>query len=292
MISYSVIIPHYNSPVLLKRCIASIPEREDIQVIIVDDCSDPKKVDFAHLPGRNRPYTEIYRTPYGGSAGRARNIGLSHAKGQWLVFADADDFFTSEAWDVMDTYLNSPYDIIYFRHTSVDSDTLEPNDRHMVYGRYFDAYFDHPTDNTLDHLRYRHDIPWGKMIRRSMVEENRITFGETRYCNDTLFSTKTAISARTVFADKRSTYCVTTEHNSLIHQQSKEAILTRLDVLLTKNQLLRQHGLVKHQPSVLFYFKDALFQYGIASFIKAVCLAYRHRTPLSMIYIYSRLYKN
>ena len=39
-INYSIIIPHKNIPELLVRCLNSIPEREDIQVIVVDDCSD------------------------------------------------------------------------------------------------------------------------------------------------------------------------------------------------------------------------------------------------------------
>lgn len=287
---YTVIIPHYNSPELLKRCLGSIPERNDIQVIVVDDCSNPDVVDFEDLPGQNRLYTEVYKTSQGGSAGRARNVGLRHAKGKWLLFADADDFFLPGAWDVFDSYYESEHDIIYFQYTSVDSNTLEPNDRHMVYGRYFDAYFSNPNKYTSDHLRYRHDIPWGKMIRRSIVEENGIEFGETRYCNDTLFSTKTAIAAQRVQIESRPTYCVTSDNKSLTHQQSSEALLIRLDVLLAKNQLLRSHGLGKHQPSILFYYREAL-GFGIQTFLSALRLAYDHRTPLTMIYIYSRLYK-
>ena len=48
---YSVIIPHKNTPELLQRCLASIPKRVDIQVIVVDDNSDLDKVDFYHFPG-------------------------------------------------------------------------------------------------------------------------------------------------------------------------------------------------------------------------------------------------
>jgi len=39
MINYTVIIPHYNIPELLRRCLKSIPCRDDVQVIVVDDCS-------------------------------------------------------------------------------------------------------------------------------------------------------------------------------------------------------------------------------------------------------------
>ena len=43
-INYSIIIPHYNVPNLLLRCVRSIPVREDIQVIVVDDCSSYQTV--------------------------------------------------------------------------------------------------------------------------------------------------------------------------------------------------------------------------------------------------------
>ena len=36
---FSVIIPHYGIPELLRRCLASIPDRADLEVIVVDDCS-------------------------------------------------------------------------------------------------------------------------------------------------------------------------------------------------------------------------------------------------------------
>ena len=40
MFTYSVVIPHKNCVPLLQRCLNSIPKRNDIQVIVVDDVSD------------------------------------------------------------------------------------------------------------------------------------------------------------------------------------------------------------------------------------------------------------
>ena len=53
MINYSIIIPHKNIPNLLQRCLDSIPNREDVQIIVVDDNSDPNIVDFDKFPGLN-----------------------------------------------------------------------------------------------------------------------------------------------------------------------------------------------------------------------------------------------
>ena len=61
-INYSIIIPHKNSPLLLERCLESIPIRDDLQIIIVDDNSDPEVVNFSKFPGLDRLNTEVYFT--------------------------------------------------------------------------------------------------------------------------------------------------------------------------------------------------------------------------------------
>ncbi|HCE47774.1 MAG TPA: glycosyl transferase family 2, partial [Prevotellaceae bacterium] len=72
---YSVIIPHYNSPDLLMRCLASIPDREDIQVIVIDDNSSADVVNFTNFPGKERIYTTLLFNKDNQGAGHARNLG-------------------------------------------------------------------------------------------------------------------------------------------------------------------------------------------------------------------------
>ena len=52
--SYSIIIPHYNIPSLLRRCLDSIPHRDDVQVIVVDDKS--KEEDLLELKSIESSY--------------------------------------------------------------------------------------------------------------------------------------------------------------------------------------------------------------------------------------------
>ena len=59
-VNYSIIIPHYDIPDLLIRCLHSIPVRPDVQVIVVDDCSPEADKYLDKYPELSRPYLEFY----------------------------------------------------------------------------------------------------------------------------------------------------------------------------------------------------------------------------------------
>src|SRR5690606_10038136 len=120
--NYSIIIPHKNIPKLLERCLWSIPRRDDLQIIVVDDNSDPALVDFTNFPGLNDPFVEVIFTKEGKGAGYARNVGVSKAKGRMLLFADADDFFNYCIYDVLEEYKDNDIDLIYFKCNSLHSE--------------------------------------------------------------------------------------------------------------------------------------------------------------------------
>ena len=69
---FSVIIPHYDIPDLLMRCLESIPVSKEIQVIVVDDNSPDADTYLERYPELSRPYLEFVRTTKGGGAGYPR----------------------------------------------------------------------------------------------------------------------------------------------------------------------------------------------------------------------------
>lgn len=271
---YSVIIPHYNIPNLLERCLESIPQRDDLQIIIVDDNSSKELVDFMHFPGSERKNVEIIFNKNGGSAGRARNLGLELAKGRWLLFADADDFFTTEAFSCFDEYANSEYDIVYFDTQSVDTDTLSISQRNRIYN-IFISECDNVDKEKVNQVRCGHSVPYAKMIKRDLVESYKIQFDETRYCNDTIFSLLTGIKAKSLYVDHRIVYYVTSRLGSLTTQMSHDALMIRMEVILRANKIMRENNLSKYQNSLLSYFNVA-YKIGFYALFKAIKLTLRY----------------
>jgi glycosyltransferase involved in cell wall biosynthesis len=233
MYLYSIIIPHKNIPDLLERCLASIPVRDDVQVIIVDDSSEERLVDFARFPGKGRPHTEVIflKSAIGGAggAGMARNVGMGQAKGRWLVFADADDFFHPEVGEMMDRYADSDADMIFFRHDSVDSSTLEPMAINTRRNRTLDE-FERTGDDK--QVRYSITVPWGRFIRRELVRVHDIRFDEVRFSVGVYFSAQVGYFAEKIVYDPTAVYCNVRREGSLIHEGRRdwEAMYQRFEV--------------------------------------------------------------
>lgn len=218
MINYSVIIPHKNTPSLLQRCIDSIPQRDDIQIIIVDDNSEKEKVDFENFPGNNRKNVEIYLTKEGKGAGYARNVGLKHAKGKWLLFADADDFYHTEAFQTFDSYLNTDYDIIYFFAYSINPETGLASPREKDLNRFYKKY--NPTNSrSADYIKFKAWEPWNKLINCEFWHKHQIYFDEIPFGNDLNFSLKLSLLAKKTDINTNKLYCLTYSSNSITYKR-------------------------------------------------------------------------
>lgn len=217
---FSIIIPHKNSTKLLQYCLDSIPLRDDVQVIVVDDNSDSGIVDFNQFPQWKGNHYECYFTKEGCGAGYARNIGLKHAKGEWVIFADADDFFTDKANAAFDIVLQSTSDIVYFRpHAVVLSDRKTPSARADYYNSLIDDYLNSGDEAT---LRNKFEVPWSKFIRLSLIKRNKICFDEIPYANDIYFSTKIGCVANKVSVSNDCYYYVTESEHSLTSNYGKK----------------------------------------------------------------------
>lgn len=246
MIDYSIIIPSKNLPDLLQRALDSIPHRDGIQVIVVDDASDPGVVDFSAYPGLDDPQVEVLFTKEARGAGYARNAGLARAAGRWTLFLDCDDLFTPGAFALLDSHKEDDADIVFFNVTSAYSDDLTYSPRHLARSEYFTSY-----DGARRGFccRYLYSEPWGKMFRTAFLREGAFRFDETPLANDFRFSVMTGHAAGRIVTDTRPLVCVTERRGSLSHDfcSTPLQLSTRLAVYRDVQDLLDAAG-VKSYP--------------------------------------------
>ncbi|MDN0051682.1 glycosyltransferase family A protein [Bacteroides caecigallinarum] len=93
MIDLSIIIPVYNGALLLSRCLDSIFAQNtqySYEVILVDDGSTDNSVEL--IKARKETNIVLYQQQNAGPA-VARNKGMELAKGKYVAFIDADDYW-------------------------------------------------------------------------------------------------------------------------------------------------------------------------------------------------------
>lgn len=205
MINYSFIIPHHNSPDLLNRCLDSIPQREDIEIIVVDDNSDADKKPQVARPDVKLVYIDAEHTK---GAGRARNYALKEAQGEWFVFSDADDFFVPGFIEILDKYKDKDFEVVYHDAKAADTHTLEPMPRLLQrHNRFFDSY--NGSKETEDIIRFRIHSPWWKMVRRDFINRYNIQFEEVPKGNDVFFTYQVGFFASKIVVEREQLYVYT-----------------------------------------------------------------------------------
>lgn len=109
----SIVVPIYNSEKYLKRCINSILNQtyKNFELILVDDGSKDKSYDiccnFAETDKRI-----IVKQKINGGVSSARNLGISSARGEIILFVDADDTVNSKYVEfLVKPLLDSQYDV-------------------------------------------------------------------------------------------------------------------------------------------------------------------------------------
>ena len=275
-INYSIIIPHRASFNLLERALDSIPDRNDIQILIIDNT--PFEIDFSLVQSKRRNKFILYFSDLEKGAGHARNIGIKNATGEWLLFLDADDFFTKDAFEHFDKYIHTDYDIIYFSSTSLFSDTLKNANRHKYYAGIVNDYV-LGKENAEDILRFTYSSPWSKLIRNKLIKENAIQFDEVPASNDLMFSIKSGYFAKKIYADEFPAYCMTVNSGSLTKRITKKNSRSRYCVYIQQYKFMTAIGKPQYRFELMSVVIDSL-QFGIKEFFWYIHTAYKEKVNI------------
>lgn len=222
-ITYSFIIPHKNCPNLLQRCVNSIPRREDVQIIVVDDDSDSNIVNWDEFQFDDPKCIELVLTHGGKSAGAARNVGLKKAIGKWILFADSDDFYADGFLSVLDNYKDKDLDVLFFCLESIDNQTLMHS---KVYDDIRLAYDSYVTDHSkFDNIRFQNS-PVMKMTSKALINHYHIVFEDVILGNDIWYSYQVGYFSKKVeiINDRLYLYCIHPKSTTFHRTVAKDVV--------------------------------------------------------------------
>jgi glycosyltransferase involved in cell wall biosynthesis len=282
----SIIIPHFNSPGTLKKLLESIPHEAWLEIIVVDDQSTQGLDEYNRLtqdPGF--AHVRFLENKGVKSAGTCRNTGVDNAKGEWLMFADADDFFLPGFSEVIAKYLDTDYDIVFFKLTSVDLLTGAEATRHLFSNKLMNNY--NSNHSRLDELRMRYNMPhpFSKLISAGLVAENNIRFDETAVSNDTRFSSKAGHYMRKFHVSDEIFYCITASGGTLTTAVVEENYLIRAEVAVKSHAFLRsvlsKEDYKSLQMSMMMHLLYGFISgYKLKTIFKAIRIFRRNKIPL------------
>jgi len=98
----SVIIPIYNVEKFLPRCLDSVLNQtfKDWQAVLVDDGATDKSGKIAdNYAKRDKRFIVIHKK--NGGVGAARNVGIKHANGKYIMFMDSDDYLHHQFMEIL-----------------------------------------------------------------------------------------------------------------------------------------------------------------------------------------------
>lgn len=121
----SVVVAVYESKEMALRAIDSIPDRDDIEAIIIDDCSKDNTYQLLMDNYGGRANYTILRNEKNIGSSFTLNRGIDLAKGEYYVQLDDDDIFYTEAMNkVIDM---ADMDLVWFNMQVNNGDVWSPN---------------------------------------------------------------------------------------------------------------------------------------------------------------------
>ena len=187
------IIPVYKALPWLERSLSSILTSEKksptpIELLICDDASPDGTGQLVNRLAGEDPRIVPLHNETNGSVCYSRNRCLSLAKGTWICFVDQDDVLDAHAFEVFRKTLDDESDIIYYGFQDFyDNEPVSMGDGTPGPTREFGA--DEIKKLQWDCLcRYKDSqplvsyrllpVPWGKLYRRSFLNDHNVRFRE------------------------------------------------------------------------------------------------------------------
>ncbi|WP_139653418.1 glycosyltransferase family 2 protein [Raoultibacter phocaeensis] len=185
----SVVVPAYNVGTYIDQCLTSIKGQTyaNLEIIVVDDGSTDDTLEHV----RNHAIEDAritVLTQENRYAGVARNYGLSHARGEYVAFLDADDFFEPDMiGGLVKRAADTEADVVVCRSLFFDDVTEEvkPIDFCLLYVDPTEVY----SGSALQDVMFRFCVgwPWDKLFRVDFVRRHGLQFQDTRTTNDAYF---------------------------------------------------------------------------------------------------------
>lgn len=254
----SVIVPVYKVEEYLEKCVESILNQtySNLEIILVDDGSPdrcPRMCDG--LAQKDSRIRVIHKA--NGGLSDARNEGVRHASGKYLLFVDSDDYISRELVSkTVKAARDQKCDIVLFDYYCVEDGVQEIRSTNLPAGKVMNL-------GTDKELLLAPPSAWTKLFDREFYMSSGCTFPVGRYFEDLAVTPLLFLAAERIVYVKEPLYYYMIRENSIMtgknYRKSCEDKLAVLDHILSS---YREKGVYEKYREELEYlvFANAYFE--------------------------------
>ena len=185
----SVIIPFYNAQNYIEKCLNCILQQtfKEIEIICINDGSTDNSENiiekFRHKDNR---ITLINQSKE--NAGAARNKGIDAARGEFLCFVDADDFFELDMLEEAYCKISQDQsDIVIYGNYIFDEQTQQDISKNLPQEKYVSSSPFSPNIFKEELFLITSPNAWTKLFRKSLIDKYKLHFENLVHTNDFTF---------------------------------------------------------------------------------------------------------
>lgn len=172
---FSVIITTYNSEKYIRRTIKCLQRQsyKNFEIIFIDDASSDQTIKIIKSFKLINSNIEVLKKNFGGPS-KGRNLGLKKAKGKWIVFLDADDFWKKDILQIVfnNIKINKHFEVFSTREICVNkNDSTKKNIK----------FFDYKNEYFYNFLIYGNQLsPSSSFLSLKFLKKNKLEFSELK----------------------------------------------------------------------------------------------------------------
>ncbi len=229
----SLIIPMYNAEKYVRQCISCIKNQtyKNIDIVLVDDGSIDNTVELCMRAVTDMPNVKLIRTENHG-ASAARNTGLDCADGEYVVFADVDDYFCEDYIEYLANIagrFNADIAVCNYKKTNnFENVKLKPNGNENI--KIFTSI------EALENVSYRKEIsagPIAKLIKKDITCNIRF-YEKSAYWEDYLYVTEIIKNSTKVVYSSNIKYVYLQNAGSATHSNNCEKRIASWEILMDR----------------------------------------------------------
>ena len=220
----SIIVPIYNVEKYLEKCILSLLSQtyKNIEILLIDDGSTDTSPLIVDQYAMKSNKIRVFHKANGGLSD-ARNYGIQHSKGQYLVFLDSDDWIQPKTIEILyNNLMHYNADVSEAQYVQVDDENSVINEDNKK------VHLLNNIDASINLRNYHLNqiVAWNKMYKKECFSSIRFPVGKIH--EDEFTTYKILYNANKIVVTEQALFYYRKTPNSIIN---REITRKRLDIL-------------------------------------------------------------